>query len=425
MLKMMIVDDEPRTLDGIRRCLQWNELNIRIVAQASNGRDAINLAGQLNPDIVLTDIRMPIIDGIALSKMLKKNVPQTKVIFITGYMDSVYMKSAFKVGIVDYILKPIDIQELEHTIRKTAEICLLEKMEEQRLAELESRLRESLPLMQKEFLEMLVLGEIGVQEDILERLESLELDIPQIGSYLAVSIHLDDNTSLKKQYSALDIQRLSKRLLREIKAGLDGSGSIVFELYECQFVVLLHESEPDKIREEHLTEKFKALAIDIQSVFHETMRQSVTIGIGHRVDRLEDLKDSYYTALHEVNQKLSLYEEDSSLYAARQGSNSYKVVERLKSIMHERFAENLSIELLANEVFVSPPHICLLFKKVTGETINGYLTRIRIEEAKRLLTQGTKKLFEVCLEVGYTDPKYFSKLFKKHTGMNPSDFKRV
>ncbi|RUS47877.1 response regulator [Cohnella sp. AR92] len=409
---MMIVDDESRTLAGLQRCLQWSDLNIRIVGQASNGRDAIQLADQLNPDIVLTDIRMPVINGIDLSRMLKKSVPRTKVIFLTAHMDPDYMKSAFKEGIVDYLLKPVNIKELEQTIRKTADICRQEKMEEQRLAELESMLRESLPLLQREFLESLVFGEMEAQEDIIERLESLELGIPTTGSYLALSIQLDDYAALKRQFSARDIGRLSKRLLREIKAAYDESG-FVFELREAEYVALLHAAGSTANREGLAAEQVKALTKDINRVLNETVGQNATIGIGHWVDNLEKLKDSYSTALH------------GSLYVAQPDSNSYKMIERLKTIMKERFAENLSIGLLANEVFISPHHMCLLFKKITGETINGYLTRIRIEEAKKLLMQGTKKLPEVCLEVGYTDPKYFSKLFKKHTGTNPSDYKKA
>lgn len=534
----MIVEDEARTLKGILKSLPWNELNIRIVGLAGNGYDAIHLAKRHKPDIVLTDIRMPLMDGITLASKLKELNAHVKIILITGHLDTHYMKSAFKEGIVDYLLKPINIRELEQTIRRTIDQCVTEQKEEQRLAMMESRLRESLPLMQRKFLEMMVLGELSA-EDVLDRQESLELTIPILGTYLVLSIHLDDYSAFKKQWPAREIGRFTKRLLEEANEELNQMG-IVFEFGEGEFVAICYEPGAIRSWEDSLEAKARNRAEALHAHLNESMGLSVTIGIGARVDRLEDLKQSYGLAMHAANQKLylgknriidmkrngsaqwrgtaidhriyervyaalrdglleeamgivdvafeemsvakflqaalirsaslqffsvlhrlycehpkpeeireinfisrmddllmqetieemrqmvlALCEEVGSLYAARPESNSSRIVERLKAIMQARFGEHLSIELLANEVFVSPPHLCMMFKQVTGETINGYLTQIRIEEAKKLLLQGTKKLVEVCLEVGYTDPKYFSKLFKKHTGMNPSDFKRV
>jgi two-component system response regulator YesN len=96
---------------------------------------------------------------------------------------------------------------------------------------------------------------------------------------------------------------------------------------------------------------------------------------------------------------------------------------RIKEIIENRYNEQLNIERLAKETFFSPTYVCLLFKEETGVTINGYLTEVRLNHAIRLLSDPDKKITDVSFDVGYPDPKYFSKLFKRREGCTPSEYR--
>ena len=127
MLKLMIVDDEAVIRTGIRTCLNWESMKIDVVGEAGNGRDALSRALLLAPDIVITDIKMPIINGIEFSRRLLEKRPATKIVFLTGYSDYEYMKQAIRLGIKDYLLKPVHVPDLEKMIQK---LCM-EIMQEQ------------------------------------------------------------------------------------------------------------------------------------------------------------------------------------------------------------------------------------------------------------------------------------------------------
>ncbi|MEK8130419.1 response regulator [Paenibacillus filicis] len=99
------------------------------------------------------------------------------------------------------------------------------------------------------------------------------------------------------------------------------------------------------------------------------------------------------------------------------------VIERIHALIEQRYAENLQIGDIAKEVYLSATYMCLLFKQETGETINEYMTKVRIEKAKELLSDPRNKFYEVCYQVGYSDPSYFSKLFKKYAGLTPSAYR--
>jgi two-component system response regulator YesN len=531
MLKIIIVDDERKTIEGIRQCLDWSLFNIEVVGHARNGRDGLKLASQVLPDIVLTDIKMPIMDGIEFSRELKRCHPHIKVIFISGYSDVEYMKSAFKEGVIDFILKPIDIVELESVIKKTSELCESEQKIQKEKDAMERKIRESIPLLQNQFFSSLVADEITQREVIQDRMELLGIQLPEEGLYIVLNVDIDDYPSQLLKETSYQKRRISANVLALLRENLHDRG-VCFELAEGNFVILVYLSN---VNTDQQAIEVDALAVTMQKSINDQLGLSVTIGIGECVSVIEKVSLSYYRAKYAVNQKLHLgknqiiyadqtwtvqeqemvlsyktYEqvymslkdgniekaidlinqvfiemsqstsldysvvqsvclqfttviqrinsefsgeaiadayttiqelfqletiEDMKefllhncrkvheLLAAKQERNTSKAVEQIKAMICNRYSESLTVDQIAKEVFLSPAYACLLFKKETGETINNYLTTVRIEKAKELLRIERSKLYEVCLDVGYSDPKYFSKLFKKVTGLSPSVYK--
>ena len=122
--KILIVDDEPIICQGLSQTIPWENYDIEVVGAVYNGKEAINQIS-IHPeiDIVITDIRMPNVDGLELSAFIKTNFPNIRVIIISGYDDFEYAKRAIKLGVKDYLLKPVDIDELVDNVKKiTTEI---------------------------------------------------------------------------------------------------------------------------------------------------------------------------------------------------------------------------------------------------------------------------------------------------------------
>jgi two-component system response regulator YesN len=133
-----------------------------------------------------------------------------------------------------------------------------------------------------------------------------------------------------------------------------------------------------------------------------------------KLETLEDIKTFMLSNFKKICDEISKYQRNSSK----------RVIDDIKSIIYEKYDEDISINSLAKDVYLTPSYICLLFKQETGETINDFLTNVRIEKAKELINGKMTKLYEVSKKVGYSDPKYFSKLFKKLTGVNPSEYNK-
>lgn len=118
IIKVMIIDDEYLIRNLIKNCIDWNELGMEIIAEASNAVEGINLINKEKPDIILTDINMPITDGLDMSKCILEKYPDIKVVVITGYNEFEYAKRSIKIGVSDFILKPIDEEELRNSVLK-------------------------------------------------------------------------------------------------------------------------------------------------------------------------------------------------------------------------------------------------------------------------------------------------------------------
>lgn len=120
-MKILIADDEDYTREGLIEGIDWEEFGIDEMMQAMNGDEALRIVKWFRPDIVLTDIRMPKMDGIAFAEEMLKAIPQSKLIFISGYMETEYLKSAIRLSAIDYIEKPIDVDQVRKALRKAVD----------------------------------------------------------------------------------------------------------------------------------------------------------------------------------------------------------------------------------------------------------------------------------------------------------------
>ena len=128
MYKMIVVDDSEMTRQGIRASVNWEVMDVRIVGEAADGLEAMVLIHDTDPDIIICDIRMPKLDGIALINEVLPSHPSLQVIFFSGYSDKEYLKNAIKLEAVDYLYKPLQLHELIGAVEKAKKKCMNKKV---------------------------------------------------------------------------------------------------------------------------------------------------------------------------------------------------------------------------------------------------------------------------------------------------------
>ncbi|XEC95577.1 response regulator [Paenibacillus tarimensis] len=189
MLKLFVADDEIWVRQGLRMTIDWAAYGIQWSGEAENGEDALRIIAEDTPDIILTDIKMPCMDGLMFMEELKKRGITAKVIFISGYNDFTYAQKAVQLGAFDYVLKPLEVPVLLEIIQRCADEIRLEKEQQERLRQLTGRIRESLPLARQRFLESCLM-EGRVPPDMDKKWEMLYIGLnPERLLVVAATVH--------------------------------------------------------------------------------------------------------------------------------------------------------------------------------------------------------------------------------------------
>lgn len=183
--KVMVVDDEDEIRLGIIKKINWEAMGFKVVGDAENGKDALEKAEKLHPDIVLTDIKMPFMDGLELVEHLGKVMPSTRVVIFSGADDFEYAHKAIKLNVVEYILKPINSIELTDILKRLKEKLDKEYEEKRNLETLYNHYIESLPVLREQFLVSAIEGRI-TKDMWMTKCKKLDIDLK--GSFYAVAI---------------------------------------------------------------------------------------------------------------------------------------------------------------------------------------------------------------------------------------------
>lgn len=360
MYRMMLVDDDYITREGLRDLIDWTSLGIKIVGEAEDGEEALRKAKTILPHIIITDVVMPGMDGIKLVEELRKQLPEVIVIMISAHQDIHYIKASIKLDAVDYILKPFNLEELKQVVGKV--IGRIQKERD------EKRLKDD---VSRYFTDSISSTGLPVIVDLQERIinlcgtgqtETLENEIKNFFNSIR-KLKMDSMFFLVTVCSELIVNSL-----RKISANEDSSVTA-------------------KVRDS--MQEFKLM--------HDSLQ----------IEKLVTDKLLYLEKL--INESRS--------------GKSRRVVRDLQEIIDKSYNQNITIQLLADEVFMSAGHLQNLFKKETGQTINDYITFIRIEKAKVLLKDPGAKIYEVANQVGYQDTNYFTRIFRKRVGENPLDYR--
>ena len=176
MIKVFLVEDEVVMRNGIKNNIPWEKEGLIFAGEASDGELAYPMIKKAQPDILITDIRMPFMDGLELSELVKKEFPKIKIIILSGYNEFDYAKQAIHIGVTDYLLKPITASKLLEAVKKVADVIEKEREEEGMLERYRLEMAENTVLERQRLFRDLVTSRINFKE-ALERGEELGLEL--------------------------------------------------------------------------------------------------------------------------------------------------------------------------------------------------------------------------------------------------------
>lgn len=286
MLKVFLVEDEFVMREGIKNNIDWNSHGYEFCGEASDGELAFPMIQKLTPDIVITDIKMPFMDGLELSRLIKKELPFTEIIILSGYEEFEYAKEAIKIGVSQYLTKPINGEELLREVDLLAE-KISEKRKEREIREKYVReMEENFLGERKNLFQYLVTGSKSMSE-LLEISDKLNIDLSAIW-YRVALVKIQSMNHARDEYSNSLVQ-----IEQKLKAIDADRGLLVFDRnLEGQALIFKADSreELDKIQKDYLG-KMRDLLGDYTQIRY-------FVGIGMPVNRLSELPSSFEQASH-------------------------------------------------------------------------------------------------------------------------------
>lgn len=269
--RVLLADDEEEIRVGISRKIDWAGLGFALVGEAENGAEALELAEQLRPDVVLADIKMPFMDGLELCRRLKQSLPAAKLVVFSGFDDFEYARQAIGMNVSEYILKPINAPELMAVLNKLKLQLDEQRLERRDMETLRRRYEESLPILIELFYTRLLDGRVR-PEQISDRAARYEIDLPQ-GTWTVALIHVDGPGEGRTDSERDELLLLSVRAFFQERFDREGC-SVRSILYNDTVALLAHLSNQDQIYP--LLEELERLCALAQSY----LGVSLTVGIG-------------------------------------------------------------------------------------------------------------------------------------------------
>lgn len=533
MRKALIVDDEILSIRMLTQIIDWNQYGIRICATAEDGAEALEQFEKHWPDIILTDIRMPRMDGLEFIRQVKERRPETEFILISGYADFSYVKKAMGMGCSNYILKPVDEVELEGAIRSLMDkIDKKERQEEIMEEHQRLKIRRKVSYFMRtgggsadpdwfqthipQGLSYYRLVGIMLEEnsinDHVEHASRLSLEMEtmerQLEEYLngicpCLLLDYDDGcwtvmVSAQEELSPsgwadalcgyfLETFQMAVHICftlpyREISqlpvafARLSNLQRFSFYVGEVPVLGYGYNCEENEFEQLDILDRTKVIGRAIEAreivlarqILDEVLEQSIHLNPAslHLVyefcyNVVCAIREQFTSeeALEKLNQpvmKLSYRDVSEIATVGELGEFMDQVLNCLESseavqtgggsdsgsragvgktpaygrmvqdgihYLEEHFDSNISLDSMCLVLAVSKNYFCYLFKRETGQNIWSYLTQIRLAQSQKLLLTTDYKSYEIAYMVGYDNPSYFSRLFKKCTGQTPNEYR--
>jgi two-component system response regulator YesN len=356
--KVVIIDDEPWTREVIKTLADWDALGLVVAGEASDGEYGLELIRLTAPDIILTDVKMPHLNGIELITTLRKENNDTPVIFISGYDDYSFIRSALKLDAVDYLLKPIKQEELNYQLSNCVKL-LADRLD----------YKGDNKSLELGFIDAVWANKFYVLRDNLES-----------------SLNSPDINIIKHKCNEI-YQLIQKNMDEKLS-----KGNLV-----CIYYTLMNTLEN--------------FILSRDFVPKEILKKNDTSFVFSRDSSPMEMMDFIQNLYCIASEQMQEYNRNRNRLD----------IGKIKKYLEEHYTEGITLEFTAAAYYVSKEYLSKAFKAATGKGFLEYLTELRMERAKELILDYKIPLKEVGEMVGYLDQAHFYKTFKRYFGKTPGE----
>lgn len=485
MYNFIIVDDEEIIRKGTLKKIQKLNYPLTCIGEASNGLEALGLLNKLKPDFIITDMDMPLMDGTQLLDNLIKNHPNLKVIVISGFENFSYAQKAIQAKALSYILKPFSRETIGTVLTQIMETLQEEKEKKNNTSNIaewnllshfiignitinklpihlikefsNKQLRLAtiyyeqaiqaktltdnyilLPHPQEDNMEFVILEE-DEKLNFCDRLSSFSFTS---NSFLCgISEKVDNPTQLFEAY---------KQTITAINTKQNSETKNIFHYKRNEEKRIIHFEKINEIiffiesgKSNVLKERLTAILTDMIKTNNLTLGEVKQIGIFlleqtkgmlnnfYNTNTNHTLPDIYKTVYETIFSFEKLIEYFINFLSNIAESMSYEkiyaskdTIENVKSYISKYYYKDIKLDFLSDIFFLNSAYLSTLFKERTGQKYIDFLNSVRIEKAKELLNKSDRKIYQISKAVGYDNPKYFFRVFKKYTGVSPEQYKK-
>lgn len=508
-MRIVIVEDEIRIREGISKLLGKIDPSYEIVGEAENGWAGLELVKAARPDLVITDIKMPEMDGLQMLEEFHKDGLLIKAIVLSAYSEFAYAQQAIHLGVSEYILKPVAVGELAQSLKNVED-----QLKEARRNEGEHP--EKLRSLENICIGLLM-GTVAADRE-LETYLSGQYGIDPGGEFALLSFYLGKQYERERKHTAIEIETMLK--------GMGGVPHCLFHLPEkSEILVLLYrwgdlakaEREISNYLVHHrgigqravsagwyafqglsrlsgafqTLQKYMDWALVLGSsvlIVYPKITQVQTQPLSYPVELEKEMRRELCAGrqkrIQQVGRAFREYFANGTVYAPREIKESYVrflwsilnvgkeidieplkavgqqelledimsavtydeleeilagvtaripvegerddnyLIQRTKSLIHEFYRQGITLDEIAGQLKITPEYLGMQFHRETGSNFSSYMKKYRVKKAKELLIGSRMKLYEIASAVGYSDPKYFSRVFKEVTGELPAEYRK-
>jgi two-component system response regulator YesN len=520
LYKIFLVEDEIVTREGIRDNVDWKANGFEFCGEAPDGEIALPILFAVQPDVLITDIKMPFMDGLQLCRIIRERMPWVKVIILSGHDEFEYAQEAIHLGVTEYLLKPVTVQDLNHVLHKIVAQLVQEKKNQENIHKLQEKLEQNRAILKENLLLKLAIGAVSSAE-AFEQSQQIGMDL--FARYYLVFVIRIEHCSPTESVGSAEIERIHKNisklvennpdvflLLKDVeevvlimKGGtpeyLEEEKNLLLEQFQRQVegtdckltigigtlkkriadvsqsfgeaLVSIQNQANQKLADpESGADKAELLKVDksavedylkcgvkkdfedffeafirplVDSAFKSSIVKSYIImdiflttarfvkGLGGDIDQVVPGLNHIETILSKINTIEQIREQVQMIMVSalmfrdsRTNSQRAGILQKAKEYIEQNYVDpDMSLNQVAAYVNHSPSHFSAIFSHGTCKTFKEYVTELRIKKAKELLRTTTLRSSEISYQIGYGDPHYFSYMFRKNTGLTPTEFR--
>ncbi|MEA4890012.1 MAG: response regulator [Clostridiaceae bacterium] len=386
----LIVDDEPAIREGLAVYIDWHANGFHIAGTAANGEEALVILQNIPVDLVITDVRMPKMDGICLCKTIRSLHLAVHVVILSGFRDFEYAQAALEFNVMRYILKPINEQQLLETLKSLKDELDADSKKKEILLE-------STKIIRDNFIRRLLNGDAPDEDELKDQ-------GVMIKGHCYLCLGFND-----KLFMETNPQIRQDKIVGQINNMLPYTCE-TYSYFEGKYYFLLisFSSRPDL---SIIADNLKQLSMPGQEII-----------VSNIAEQLEHIP-VIYQAVKRVMQNKPADKKQEGIYVITDTPYKSNILEPIIQYIEKNYQNKISLKQLADKYYLNPAYLGRLFKKYTNLSFNDFLENCRIEAATRLLQDPSRLISEIANDCGYNDYDYFGLTFKRKTGFTPSDYR--